>query len=492
MTKGEKASLRDEFQSYEERFQSLSSSGQLSPEITGLVLGLLGLVKIMLAVFMEKKTAKTSKNSGIPPSQTEKDDTKQETKPKSKGSLLPGKLSGNASNFSEEIEISVHAVTDCSKCGEDLEEEPSKKYERRTLIDIEYRKIVRHEDVEIKHCPECGHENKGQFSPEFHGPMQYGIGLQSLIIHLLTFQLVPLNRVLKTLEAMYRITLSPTTLIGYILKLHKNLDVWEKEAIAFIKEQVCVCCDETSLKVNRKKWWVHIYTSSGVTVKLLHESRGLKAMKELGILSKLRRFIVHDRYSSYFNFKQCIHVICGSHLLRDLTFIIESNNYRWARNMKRLLKTASAMVTKSKRKKLTKKQFDRLRTNYRNILTRGAREMPPIPVRSTGKRGKIAKSDAHNLLEAMIKYEEAVLMFARHSMVPFTNNDAERGLRMNKVKQKISGCFRTELLARAYCRITSYLQTTTAMGINPMLAIQMALHGKPIMPETTPANSSKK
>jgi transposase len=160
--------------------------------------------------------------------------------------------------------------------------------------------------------------------------------------------------------------------------------------------------------------------------------------------------------------------------------------------MKRLLKTAAAMVTKSKRKTLTKKQFDRLRTNYRNILTRGAREMPPIPVRSTGKRGKIAKSDAHNLLEAMIKYEEAVLMFARHSMVPFTNNDAERGLRMNKVKQKISGCFRTELLARAYCRITSYLQTTTAMGINPMLAIQMALHGKPIMPETIPASSAKK
>lgn len=316
MTKGEKASLRDEFQSYEEQFQSLSSSGQVSPEITKLVIGLLGLMKIMLAVFMEKKTGKSSKNSGIPPSQTEKDDTKQEIKPKSRGSLLPGKLSGSASNFSEEIQISVHAVTDCSKCGEDLEEEPSKNYERRTLIDIEYRKIVRHEDVEIKHCPECGHENKGQFSPEFHGPMQYGIGLQALIIHLLTFQLVPLNRVLKTLEAMYRLTLSPTTLIGYILKLHKNLEVWEKEAIAFIKEQMCVCCDETSLKVNRKKWWVHIYTSSGVTVKLLHESRGLKAMKELGILSKLRRFIVHDRYSSYFNFKQCIHAICGSHLLR--------------------------------------------------------------------------------------------------------------------------------------------------------------------------------
>jgi hypothetical protein len=492
MTKSEKASLRDNFLSYEKQFESLGRAGQLSPEVTALVSGLIGLMKIMLAIFMEKMTVKSSKNSGISPSQTEEDNTKPVREPKSSSNSLEGKLSGNASNFFEEVEISVHAVTDCSKCGEDLEEEPSRSYERRTLIDIEYRKIVRHEDIEIKLCPECSHENKGQFSPEFHGPKQYGIGLQALIVHLLTYQLVPLNRVLKTLEAMYRITLSPTTLIGYVLKLHNNLEVWEKEAIDFIKEQICVCCDETSLKVNRKKWWVHVYTSNGVTVKMLHQSRGLKAMKELGILSELQKFIVHDRYSSYFNFKQCIHVICGSHLLRDLAFVIESNNYRWARNMKRLLKTAAAMVTKSKSKKLTKKQFDRLQKNYRNILTRGAKEMPPIPVRSTGKRGKIAKSDAHNLLEAMIKYEEAILMFAKHSMVPFTNNDAERALRMSKVKQKISGCFRTELLARAYCRITSYIQTTTAMGINPMLAIQMALQGKPIMPENSVATGAKK
>jgi transposase len=485
MSKGQKSSLREEVLSYEKKYEVLGSSGQISPEVAALVTGLLTLMKMMLVIFMEKNTRKSSRNSSIPPSQTDTDATTSTDDParNSTTSSSVENLSGNTSNFSEDIHILEHAVLECSKCGKDLENEPIKGHERRTLIDIEYRKVIYHEDAHIKQCPSCGRESKGQFSPEFHGPKQYGTGLQAFIVHLLTFQLVPLKRVIMSLQAMYRITLSPATLISYVLKMYTNLELWEQEAIAFIKKQTCVCCDETSLKVTPKKWWVHVYTSGGVTVKLLHQSRGLTAMKELGILAELVNFIVHDRYSSYFTFEKCGHALCGSHILRDLEFIIESNNYRWARNMKRLLKTAAAMVTKSKKKKLTTKEFNRLRSNYRNILTRGANELPPIPARSNGKRGKIAKSEAHNLHDAMTKYEDAILMFAKESLVPFTNNDAERAIRMTKVKQKISGCFRTELLARAYCRITSYIQTTTAMGINPMLAIQMALNGRPIMPE---------
>ena len=135
-------------------------------------------------------------------------------------------------------------------------------------------------------------------------------------------------------------------------------------------------------------------------------------------------------------------------------------------------------VTKSKRKKLSQKQYARLQQRYRNILTRGGAELPPIAKKSTGRRGKIAKSDAHNLLERLVKYEEAVLLFAKNSHVAFTNNRAERDLRMAKVKQKVSGCFRVEEYAHAYCRISSYLQTMANKGVNPLIAIQMALAGK--------------
>ena len=145
--------------------------------------------------------------------------------------------------------------------------------------------------------------------------------------------------------------------------------------------------------------------------------------------------------------------------------------------MKKLLRETCGIVAKRKEKCLTDKEYANLQKRYRNILTRGSKELPDIPPRPKGKRGKMAKSDAHNLLERLQKYETAVLLFAKDPNVPFTNNRAERDLRMAKVKQKVSGCFRKEIYARAYCRISSYLQTMSSQGINPLVAIQMALAG---------------
>lgn len=119
-----------------------------------------------------------------------------------------------------------------------------------------------------------------------------------------------------------------------------------------------------------------------------------------------------------------------------------------------------------------------LQKRYRNILTRGEKELPPIPAKQNGKRGRIAKSDAHNLWERLKAHELAVLLFAKESYVAFTNNRAERDLRMSKVKQKVSGCFRNREYAKAYCRISSYLQTMANYGYNPLVAIQMALSGR--------------
>jgi transposase len=135
-------------------------------------------------------------------------------------------------------------------------------------------------------------------------------------------------------------------------------------------------------------------------------------------------------------------------------------------------------VSKNTDKKLNDKELANLQKRYRNILTRGEKELPPIPPRPSGKRGKLAKSDAHNLWERLKRHEASVLLFAKDSHVPFTNNRAERDLRMAKVKQKISGCFRSEVYAHAYCRISSYLQTMASKGINPLIAIQMAMAGE--------------
>ena len=134
--------------------------------------------------------------------------------------------------------------------------------------------------------------------------------------------------------------------------------------------------------------------------------------------------------------------------------------------------------SKPRPKRLTDKDLANLQKRFRNILTRGEKELPPIPPKPSCKRGKLAKSDAHNLWERLKKHEVAVLLFAKEPHVAFTNNRAERDLRMAKVKQKVSGCFRVEKYAKAYCRISSYLQTMANQGHNPLIAIQMALAGE--------------
>ena len=205
---------------------------------------------------------------------------------------------------------------------------------------------------------------------------------------------------------------------------------------------------------------------------------GLEAMTAIGIIPRYGGVIIHDCWASYLSYEHCRHGLCGAHLLRELAFIVESNGYAWAKNIKRLLQQTCRRVSRRQRKRLTPREYAALQQHYRNILTRAERELPPIPARHNGKRGRIAKSDAHNLWERLKEHETAVLMFAKDPNVPFTNNRAERDLRMSKVKQKVSGCFRMAEFAKAYCRISSYLQTMANQGYNPLVAIQMALSGQ--------------
>jgi len=146
--------------------------------------------------------------------------------------------------------------------------------------------------------------------------------------------------------------------------------------------------------------------------------------------------------------------------------------------VKCLLQETCKKVSNSTEKHLSDKALVDLQKCYRNILTRGEKELPIIPPKPSGKRGKLAKSDAHNLWERLRNYETAVLLFAKDPHVSFTNNRAERDLRMSKVKQKVSGCFRTSEYAHAYCRISSYLQSMANKGYNPLIAIQIALAGE--------------
>lgn len=470
-----KASIREEVDRLKLEFEKLCSDGKVSPEIQAVMNSMLLVVNLILAVFLEKKTRKDSKNSSLPSSQTSKDETaKSSPGTKGKGKEVSGKIS----NARTKKTVTIAKAETCDVCGVSLDQTPCREHERRTKIDIVFEKVIEHVDAEIKQCPNCTATVKGDFPEDMPGPLQYGHGLKAFAIHLIISQMVALNRVQKQISAMIGSVISEATLLKFVWRLYQALENWESRSIESILQAPSIHVDETSFRVDRKNHWIHVYSSGGTTLKLLHRKRGKEAMVDLNIIPRYGGVIIHDCWASYLSYDHCGHGLCGSHLLRELTFIVDSNQYRWATNMKKLLQETCRTVAKREEKCLTEKEYANLQKRYRNILTRGDKELPEIPPKPKGKRGKMAKSDAHNLWERLKKHETAVLLFAREPYVPFTNNRAERDLRMAKVKQKISGCFRRQRYAHAYCRISSYLQTMANKGVNPLVAIQLALAGE--------------
>lgn len=472
----DKQSVRAEVGKVKSEFDALCAAGKVNDEVRVLMRSMLMIIDLILAIFMERKTRKTSLNSSLPPSQTEKDDSALPAG----GSHGKGKAdrSAAAGNTRTVETVTRAEVTFCDHCGEDLATVPAQAHERRTRIDILFEKVVEHVDAEVKACPACQQQSRGTFPADLAGPLQYGNGLKAFVIDLMVSQMVAVNRVQKLVKAMMGVRLSEATLLKFVLRLHEALEAWEAAAIAQLLTLPALHVDETSLQVDRRKHWIHLYASGEITLKLLHRRRGKRAIEEFGIIPRYGGAIIHDCWASYLSYPHCKHGLCGSHLLRELTFIVDANGHAWARNLKRLLQEACKQVSQSPDKCLDNKAYARLQRRYRTIMTRGEKELPPIPPKPSGKRGKLARSDAHNLWERLSKHESAVLLFARDPNVPFTNNRAEQDLRMAKVKQKVSGCFRTELYAQAYCRISSYLQTMANQGVNPLIAIQMALAGE--------------
>ena len=464
----DKSSVRNEVSQLKADYEQLCANGKVSSEMAALMKSLFLIIELILSIFLERATKKNSKNSSIPPSQTQPDQSALGQT----GGHGKGKHENNtrANNTRVKETVTVSKVLCCDTCGEDLQDSPCLHQERRTRIDIIFEKVVEHVDAEVKQCPVCDATVKGAFPADLHGPLQYGDGLKAFVINLRVCQMVSLNRVQKLVKSMIGSVLSEASLLKFVLRLHLALESWELHAIEQILKAPAINVDETSFRVDRKRFWIHVLSAGDITLKFLHRKRGLEAIEDIHIIPRYGGVIIHDCWASYLSYTHCGHGLCGSHLLRELTFIVESNDYAWARNMKCLLQQTCKKVSQSEQKKLNEKDLVNLHKRYKTLLTQGEKELPAIPPKPSGKRGKLAKSDAHNLLQRLRDHETAVLLFAEDPHVSFTNNRAERDLRMSKVKQKVSGCFRVKIYAQAYCRISSYLQTMANKGYNPRLS----------------------
>ena len=472
------------------RRERLLSDGKLNEESAALFDAMLSMLELVVMLFAEKNTPKTARNSGLPSSRSPKDDTARSAK----GSKGRGPKHDHSENDNMRMEetFETSEVRHCDGCGHDLTEVRVTDHEQRRLFDIVFVTTVHQVSAEIKRCPVCERENRGVFPDSMPGPLQYGPGLRAFAVNLLISQMVAVRRATELIRSISGRLISEATLLAWVMRLHQALAQWERVAVDRLLHSPVMHADETSIRIDRKNHWIHSCSSGDVVVKLCHRKRGIEAMDAIGILPRYgagrsrdaddddddtKPVLVHDRWAAYFHYEDCDHALCGSHLLRDLDFIVQAHGHRWAGQMAKLLRTTSGEVAKTDAGALTEQRFRAVRRQYRRILTQGRKELPALPERK-GSRGRAPKTDAHNLHQAFLDYETEILRFTRNPDCPFTNNTAERSVRMSKVKQKVSGCFRSVQFAEAYCRISSYLQTMNNLGYNPMTAIQIALNNQ--------------
>lgn len=216
------------------------------------------------------------------------------------------------------------------------------------------------------------------------------------MINLLLCQMPALNRVGQVVQSMINETLSDVTMLQFVLRLHEALAGWEDQAVTQLMKSQVMSVDKAGLRVDQKNHWIHVYCSGYITLKRSHRRRGKTAIESIHIIPRYGGIIVHDCWASYLSYNHCDYGLCGAHLLREFAFVIDANHYAWAKNMKSLLKK-----------------------HYRNILMRGEKEIPSILPKAVGKRGKMAKSGANNLLERLRKHESAILFFVRNPLVAF-------------------------------------------------------------------------
>ncbi|MGB7923079.1 MAG: IS66 family transposase [Pyrinomonadaceae bacterium] len=333
-------------------------------------------------------------------------------------------------------------------------------------------------------------KNKARFPAGVNAPAQYGAGVRSVVAYLMGSQLLPYERCAETMDDLFNWQLSAGTLATIFKECARDLT----EPLLLIKEGIgkseVMGVDETNLRVREKQQWVHVSSTEQLTLLCHDKRRGTAAIEQIGILSGYKGVAVHDGFSAYDQYGHCRHSLCNAHILRELNYVIETSKPSWAQEMKQLLleiKAAVSVASESGKRRLVLRQEKVFLGRYDQIMAEAGKLYPPLKRKKNGSKTRRPRESpivgaARKLVNRLNAKRDQVLFFMRDFRVPFDNNQAERDLRMLKVKQKVSGCFRTEQGAAEFCQMRSYVSTMKKQGHGIMEAIKSVFAGETIMP----------
>ena len=442
---------------------------------------------------LEDQLARNSRNSGKPPSSDGYD--QPAPRPKSLRKRSRRKSGGQPGHPGETLRmvekpdiVKVHRVQECQHCGQSLKRRQAVGHERRQVYDLPKVEIqVTEHRAEIKVCSCCGKATQAAFPCQVSKAVQYGTEIRSQMAYLNTEQHLPLERTCDLLDEFYNHRPSEGTIVTVCAEAAQKVEK-SNEAVKehLVAHEAVGHFDETGMRVNGVLKWLHTASTSRLTYYAMHPKRGSEALNEINILPRFKGRAVHDDLASYFQYETA-HALCNAHHLRSLLFLLERYPQKWVQDLIALLLKIKEKVEAVKQKAqtaLSVRQANAFSQAYDELVKKGLRANPPSKKssRKPGQRGRLRQSPARNLLLRLREHKTAVLAFMYDFNVPFDNNQAERDLRMMKVKQKVSGGFRSMTGAQNFCHIRAYLSTARKNGIKALEALRLAFAGTPFLP----------
>ncbi len=439
---------------------------------------------------LEDQLAKNSRNSGKPPSS----DGYEKPAPKSRRKRSGKKSGGQVGHEGHTLEavakpdrMEVYEVDRCANCRASLKEVRAMAVEKRQVFDLpEVRMQVTEHQAEIKVCPGCQKQTKASFPFGVSQPVQYGSRIKSQMSYLHEYQLLPVGRVQETLQDFYGQRVAEGTILAACEELAEQIAPVQQAIKQHLTYKTDVAgFDETGIRVEGKLNWCHVTCTDLLTYYEIHAKRGKIAMDAIGILPNFKGRAIHDDLPSYFQYST-EHGLCNVHHLRSLEFLLERYPQGWVKKLLDLLLEIKCAVEKAITKAKTRlpaKTLANFSTRYDALLKQGFKLNPSeSEPGEKPKRGRPKQSFAKNLLDRLQDHKEAVLAFMYDFKVPFDNNQAERDIRMLKVKQKVSGCFRSRRGADLFCMIRSYISTARKNRQSVLDGLHSAFTGNPFCP----------